>query len=65
MKTKNKTSKELFQELICLVESFQAEWKANENDLNNIPYDGWPCTGLPFFRSALKLIKQLKKNQLD
>lgn len=65
MTTKIKTSKELLQDLTCLVKNFQAEWKSNENNLNDIPYDGWSYAGLPFFRSALKIIKQLKKNQLD
>ena len=65
MTTKTETSKELLQILTYLVKDFQAVWKANENNLNDIPYDMWPCAGLPFFRTALKLINKLKKNQPD
>jgi len=65
MITKTETSKELLENLTYLVKDFQAEWKANENNLNDIPYDGWPCAGLPFFKKALKLINKLKKNQPD
>jgi hypothetical protein len=63
MTTKIETSKELLQNLTYLVKNFQAQWKANENNLNDIPYDLWSCTGLPFFTKALKLINQLKENQ--
>lgn len=65
MTTKTETSKETLQNLKYLVKNFQAAWKANENNLNDIPYDGWPCVGLQFFTTALKLINQLKKNQPD
>lgn len=65
MTTKIETSKELLQNLTYLVEDFQAEWKNSEADLNNIPFDDSCGVGLPFFRTALKLINQLKKNQPD
>lgn len=65
MTPKTETSKELLQNLTYLVEDFQAEWKDNENDLNDIPFEGVCGVGLPFFTTALKLINQLKKNQPD
>lgn len=65
MTTKTETSKELIQNLTYLVKDFQAEWKENKKDLNDLAYDGVSGVGLPFFRTALKLINQLKKSQPD
>jgi hypothetical protein len=65
MTAKIETSKEKLQYLTYLVKNFQAAWKANKNNLNDIPYDGWPCVGLAFFTEALKVINQLEKNQPD
>ena len=65
MTTKIETSKELLQNLTYLVQDFEAEWKHNKADLNNIPFDSCWGVGLPFFTEALKLINQLKNNQPD
>lgn len=65
MTTKTETSKEILQNLTYLIINFQAEWKENKKDLNDLAYDGVCGVGLPFFRTALKLINQLKKSQPD
>ena len=44
-----------------LVKYFHRNWEANINNLNDIPYDMVSGVGLPFFKEALKYIRQLKK----
>ena len=44
-----------------LVKYFHRAWEANIDDLNEMPYDMVSGVGLPFFKEALKYIKQLKK----
>lgn len=63
MTPKTETFEEVLQNLTYLVKDFQAEWKHNEADLSNIPFDTCWGVGLPFFTEALKLINQLKNNQ--
>lgn len=52
---------EKLEKLVKLVKYFHRAWKANVNNLNDIPYDMVLGVGLPFFEEALKHIKQLKK----
>ena len=49
------------EKLEKLVKYFHRAWKANVNNLNDIPYDMVSGVGLPFFKEALKYIRQLKK----